>query len=172
MRASNLNRYYFLDLSTGNTYHSTFGGLTYHARPGSVLFENETHVGIVTHRDLVLLGRRCIDKIVSEWVCIRSGTVGIQLDDEALSDLSLIDRWVEDPASVDADAILNMPERGACPITGYRIRGKIRQLLIGAVNPDPMPLIIILCRLFDTFILIEHRETMSRWFLGHLRAGQ
>lgn len=44
MRASNLNRYYFLELSSGNKYPSTFGALTYHARPGSVLFENETHV--------------------------------------------------------------------------------------------------------------------------------
>ena len=94
--------YYYIDLETGRKFPSTRCALAGHARAGRVLFEKRAHVGIVTHRDIVLIGRWCIDKIMSEWTCTQTGRVGIQLDAEAHGDIGLIDRWVEDPASVSA----------------------------------------------------------------------
>ncbi len=166
--------YYFIDLETGDKFPSTRRALGGLARPGHVLFDPEgAHVGIITHRDIVLIGRWCIDKIMSECVCTQTGCVGIPLDAEARNDLALIDQWVEDPGSISAAWILDMPERGACSITGSRLQAKIRKLLIGTMKPENAK--ITARQLVDNLVYLpeylDGKEALSTWFLSHIRSG-
>ena len=178
--------YYYIDLETGRKFPSTRCALAGHARAGRVLFEKRAHVGIVTHRDIVLIGRWCIDQIMSEWTCTQTGRVGIQLDAEAHGDIGLIDRWVEDPASVSAAPILGMPEREVCSITGTRLQARIRNLLIGIGTMKPEKAQIAAGQLVDSYqiavrqlidnlvYLPEEQDSygdLSTWFLSHIRSG-
>jgi len=90
-------RYTLIDPVTGEQHTLSELELTQNIRLNCILFRDQEHLGIVTHRDLVLFARWCTNETLAR--------LKGEPNQRVAHALSLVDRWLEDEKSVTSEEL-------------------------------------------------------------------
>ena len=97
-----MTQYTMVDLVTGQQTTLSEINLTRKLAPNCILLAGQEHIGIITHRDLVVFTRWCVGEMLT-----RSGH---EPDQRAVHALVLVDRWLEDQQSVTPEELKDTAE--------------------------------------------------------------
>jgi len=91
-------QYTLIDPVTGRQTTLFEAELTQNLQLNCVLLQGREHLGIITHRDLVIFTRWCAGKILARLKCEPDHTV--------THALSLVDRWLENEKSITSEELV------------------------------------------------------------------
>ena len=97
-------RYTLINPTTGTTQEMGEFELPWSLRPNCILIRGHKHLGIVTHRDLVLFTR---------WYAGQARARYKYPPEAALAALGLVDRWLEDEGSVTPEELVLAAEEAS-----------------------------------------------------------
>lgn len=90
-------KYTLIDPVTGKRWFPTETMLTQNLQLNCILLQDEEHLGIITHRDLVAFSRWCAGKILAR--------LKDEPDLRVTHALTLVDRWLENQQSVTPEEL-------------------------------------------------------------------
>ena len=102
--------YTLINPVTGQRWPLLKNNLTRNLMPNCIFLQDGEHLGVVTHRDLVVFVRRCVSEVLVAQLVDEP-------DQSLIHVLGLVDRWLEDEKSVTPEelkAASKTAETSAC----------------------------------------------------------
>lgn len=168
-------KYILIDPVTGKRWILTETMLTQNLHLNCILLQDEEHLGIITHRDLVAFSRWCAGKILAR--------LKDEPDLRITHALALVDRWLEDEKSVTPEELevarkdardVWTAESAVLELAEYSAAVAESTVLIVARDADATAEVawVATWAAENAFAVRISYEAQAQWLVEHLQSGK
>ena len=149
-------KYTLIDPITGQQWILLEDWLTRELEHNCILIRNGEHIGIITHRDLVLFARWCAGEALAQ--------LEGEPDQTVTHALSLVDQWLDDERSVTPEEL-----SAAAWAIASEAAWASRAARVAVSASDAVRLVTEAAWAANSYISFK---SQAQWFVEHLQSGK